>query len=255
MLRPASLLILAFALQVAQAQQVEPHGPAASVLSPTSPGVAHGTASSILSPTPRIGPNGRILVNPRRFRVRFGDSRVRHVRREFVPVPIFIPAYPLDGNYAYVDSEAPSNDQSASEDANSSSSADTEALREAYYRGARDALAQQADSRYGEHYLDAREKASADKDRTPAKPAAKESAPESENTGAKPEPADTTPATIFIFKDGRKLETQNYAILGQTLYDFSNNGMKKIKLDDLDLDATKKANDNLGITLKFPSTP
>src|SRR5215469_220662 len=103
MLRPAVPLIFAFALQVAVAQ-VESHGVPASVLSPTSPGNAHGVPASITSPTPIIGPNGRIVVNPRHFKVRFGDPRVRHLRREFIPVPIFIPAYPIDGNYSYVDS-------------------------------------------------------------------------------------------------------------------------------------------------------
>ena len=257
MLRPASFLIFALALQVAVAQQVEPHGPAASVLSPTSPGVAHGTPSSILSPTPRIGPNGRIVVNQRHFHVRFGDPRIRHGRHEFVPVPIFIPTYPIDGNYAYVDSDAAASEQTAGADAVVASSApDSEALREAYLRGARDALAQQADSRYGEHYLDSRERAQS---KSPASgsqpPAAKESASESEDGSAGAAAASDSPATVFIFKDGRKLETQNYAIVGQTLYDFSNNGMKKIKLDELDLNATRKANDELGISVKLPSTP
>ena len=66
---------------------------------------------------------------------------------------------------------------------------------------------------------------------------------------------DNSPATVFIFKDGHKIETQNYAIQGQTLFDFSNNHLTKVKLAELDLDATRKANDDLGITVKLPSTP
>lgn len=263
MLRPASSLIFALALQVALAQQVESHGPAASVLSPTSPGVAHATPSSVVSPTPRFGPNGRIVINQRHFRVRFGDPRIRHARREFVPVPIFIPAYPIDGNYTYVDSDMAASEQNAGADAVAApSGSDSEALREAYLRGARDALAQQADSRYGEHYLDAREKAQSKPPATTNQPrAAKEAAPESESANtteepsAKEQPAENTPSTVFIFKDGHKLETQNYAIVGQTLFDFSNNAMKKIKLDDLDLDATRKVNDELGISVKLPPSP
>jgi len=260
MLRPAFLLVLASALQVALAQQVESHGVPASVLSPTSPGIAHGVPSSITSPAPRISPNGRIVVNPRHFKVRFGDPRLRHGRREFIPVPIFIPAYPINGNYSYIESEpAPADESAQEEPVVASSSVDAEALREAYNRGARDALAQQADSRYGQHYLDAREKAQsksrASKNQPPAKPAAKPPAPEAEEPVASEEPADNSPATVFIFKDGRKLQTQNYAIQGQTLFDFSNNQLKKIKLDDLDLEATKKANDQLGIILRFPPAP
>jgi len=255
MLRPAIFLALAFVLPGAQAQQVETHGPAASVLSPTSPGASHGVPSSVLSPTPRIGPNGRIFINSRRFRARFGNPRIKHTRREFIPVPIFIPAYPIDGNY--VESpDMPVADQYAPED---SRDPDSDALREAYNRGARDAL-----SRYGEHYLDAREKEQArrsadkadkaDKKESEDQATGKEVAPDGENASPGPEP-DNSPPTIFIFKDGHKLETQNYAILGQTLYDFSTSGMRKIKLSDIDLDATKKANDDLGIPLRLPPSP
>jgi hypothetical protein len=260
MLRRAFLLFIALVLQAAQAQQVESHGVPASILSPTSPGVGHGVPSSITSPAPRIGPNGRIFINPRHFRARFGDSRVRHGRRDFVPVPIFIPTYPINADYSYAEPESAPPDESATEDAPpvSSSSADAESLREAYYRGARDALAQQAENRYGEHYLDGREKARnkppASKEQAAPKPGAKEATSETENT-AKEEPADNSPATVFIFKDGHKLETQNYAIVGQTLFDFSKNQVRKIKLDELDLDATKRANDDLGITLRFSPTP
>jgi len=260
MLRPALFLALAFILPGAQAQQVETHGPAASVLSPTTPGASHGVPSSVLSPTPRQGPNGRIFINSRRFRARFGNPRIKHTRREFIPVPIFIPAYPIDATY--VESPDPRvTDQYAPEDSREAA-ADSDALREAYNRGARDALARQsADSRYGEHYLDAREKEQArpsadkaDKKESGDEATGQEVAPADENARASQEP-DNSPPTIFIFKDGHKLETQNYAILGQTLYDFSSSGMRKIKLSDIDLDATKKANDDLGIPLRLPPSP
>jgi hypothetical protein len=254
MLRPAIFLALAVALQGANAQ-VEPHGPPASVLSPTSPGAAHGTPSSVLSPTPQTFPNGRVAFAPRRH-VAFGNPRHRRPRQEFVPVPIFIPAYPLSSDY--VDSEqATAPDANDAQQDSQDSRADAESLHEAYNRGARDALArerdalaQQRDSRYGEHYLDGREQSRSRESSSNSKDAAPEPASPSAS-----EP-DNTPATVFIFKDGHKMETQNYAIVGDTLFDFSNNGMHKIKLADLDLDATKKANDNLGITVKLPnSTP
>lgn len=257
MWRPAILVILAFAFQNVQAQ-VESHGVPASVLSPTSPGTAHGTPASVNSPTPVQG--GRAFFgDPQRFRVRFGGTR-RRARRDFVPVPIFIPAYPLAGD-AYDDSQTPA-DQAVSDD---SGETDSDALREAYNRGAQDALAaQRGNKRYGEHYLDSRE-------RSPfSPPASKEKKPakdDASQNGSDPEPAAAEsqdnsnanasgPATVFIFKDGHKLETSNYAIQGQTLFDFSNNQLHKIKLAELDLDATRKANDDLGISLKFPpATP
>ncbi|HEY6352352.1 MAG TPA: hypothetical protein VI636_23385 [Candidatus Angelobacter sp.] len=263
MLRPAFFLVLAVALQGANAQQVESHGPPASVLSPTSLGTAHGVPSSVNSPTPRTFPNGRVGTNGRRSRVLFGAPRTHRPRHEFVPVPIFIPAYPLASDYA--DSEQVA-EQAAPEDPGEDSSPDSEALREAYNRGAHDALAQQRDSRYGEHYLDGREQSQSkrstgkSKGAPEAKPgdeaSGKEGSTSQDSGAAASEELDNSPATVFIFKDGHKIETQNYAIVGETLFDFSNNAMRKIKLAELDLDATRKANDNLGITVKFPpSTP
>lgn len=244
MLRTAILLVLAFALQGVQVAQVESHGVPASVLSPTSPGIAHGAPASVNSPTTPTG--GRVFVNPNRFRVRFGNPRPRRARRDFIPVPIFVPAYPLAGDYSNADSDQASADQNASGDSEGDSSADDQAMQEAYNRGAHDAMAQQrTQSRYGEHYLDSREKSQAPvagKDNGQEQPAAQD-------------PPDAAPAAVFIFKDGHKIETQNYAIQGQTLFDFSNNQLRKIKLADLDLDATKKANDDLGISVRFPSTP
>jgi len=265
MLRPAFFLVLAVALQGVHAQQVESHGVPASVLSPTSPGAAHGVPSSVTSPAPARFPNGRVAFDSRRFRVPFGTHHARRPRHEFVPVPIFIPAYPLASDYT--DSEQTA-DQPPPEDPQPDSSSDSQALREAYLRGAHDALAQQRDSRYGDHYLDAREqrqsKTSAGKSKAAqeTKQAQEEDAdgkqsPASEDAApAQPDQPDNSPATVFIFKDGHKIETQNYAIVGETLIDFSNNAMRKIKLSELDLNATKKANDDLGITVKFPpSTP
>ncbi|HEY6250788.1 MAG TPA: hypothetical protein VI685_12575 [Candidatus Angelobacter sp.] len=269
MLRPAFFLLLAVALQGANAQQVESHGPPASILSPSSPGTGHATPSSVNSPTPAGAPGQRVFFSNARRLKPFGDPRRRRPRHEFVPVPIFIPAYPLASDS--VDSEQTA-DPAAPEDTgeDSSSNPDSQALRDAYNRGARDALAQQRDalaqkrdSRYGEHYLDGREQSPSKPSASKGKPAKEakeaeeadgtETAPENAKAAAVDQP-DDSPATVFIFKDGHKIQTQNYAIVGETLFDFSNNAMKKFKLAELDLDATKKANDDLGITVKFPST-
>jgi hypothetical protein len=240
MLRPAFLFLVVFALSVAQAQQVEPHGPSASVLSPTPDGRGHGTPASVLSPAPPQTPNGRVVFDPHRSLVRFGKPPGRRrTRQDVIPVPIFIPGY-LPSDYVDPESEAAASEE-YTQDPNAASGADTDALRDAYYRGAHDAMArQQADSRYGDHYLDSREKAA-------AKPASDDS-----GASTKEEPAEQTPPTVFIFKDGHKLQTQNYAIVGQTLYDLSNNQVHKIQLAEIDLDATKKANDDLGIPLRLP---
>jgi len=61
--------------------------------------------------------------------------------------------------------------------------------------------------------------------------------------------------TLLIFKDGRKLEIGNYAIIGATLFDLTPGHSRKIALADLDLEATLKENDDRGVTFQIPSAP
>jgi hypothetical protein len=68
-----------------------------------------------------------------------------------------------------------------------------------------------------------------------------------------PAPAAPQPATVLIFKDGHKSEVQNYAIVGGTLFDFTDGRSHKILLADLDLPATLKANDDRGVDFQIPA--
>jgi hypothetical protein len=61
-----------------------------------------------------------------------------------------------------------------------------------------------------------------------------------------------TPSTVLVFRDQHKQEVQNYAIVGQTLWNFSAQRTQKIPLASLDLAATVKANDEQGITFRIP---
>jgi len=56
--------------------------------------------------------------------------------------------------------------------------------------------------------------------------------------------------TVLVFRDGRRMEIQNYAIVGQTLWVFDERAATKIPLSDLDLDATQK--ENRGSGFRFP---
>jgi len=67
-----------------------------------------------------------------------------------------------------------------------------------------------------------------------------------------PPPMANQPATLLVFKDGRRLEIENYAIVGNTLYDLSGGARRKIPLADLDLGATTKENDERGIDFRVP---
>jgi hypothetical protein len=60
------------------------------------------------------------------------------------------------------------------------------------------------------------------------------------------------PPTVLVFRDQHKQEVQNYAIVGQTLWNFAGSRTQKIPLDDLDLPATVKANDDRGVDFRVP---
>ncbi len=71
-----------------------------------------------------------------------------------------------------------------------------------------------------------------------------------------PEPVKASPpreqdATVLVFRDGRQMEVYNYAIVGKTLYSFDS-GTHKYPLSDLDLDATRKINDDRGTEFHLP---
>jgi hypothetical protein len=198
-----------------------------SVTSPTPDGRLHGIPSTITAPGRRI-PAGR--------RVFFSDPQ--HRRHSAAVVPLFYSAYP----YPVTDPGAYDPQQPPAEDAAAPAATEDQALRDAYNRGAQDALSSQQQDRYGQHYLDSR---------TRPQPA-----PEPQNQASAPQQAasapveDSTP-TVFIFKDGHRIETNSYVIMGQTLFDFSSKPLKKIQMAELDLDATKKANDEIGNPLRF----
>jgi hypothetical protein len=66
------------------------------------------------------------------------------------------------------------------------------------------------------------------------------------------ERADPVLPTILVFRDQHKKEVQNYAIVGQTLWNFASQHTEKIPLSDLDLTATAKANDERGVDFRVP---
>src|SRR6202049_4694147 len=81
------------------------------------------------------------------------------------------------------------------------------------------------------------------------------SAPAPRNAPADEQQASVTQiATVLIFRDQRKKEVQNYAIVGQTLWSFAPQHAEKIPLSELDLTATVKANEDRGINFEIPSS-
>lgn len=83
-------------------------------------------------------------------------------------------------------------------------------------------------------------------------PAPKAAAPVDEAAPA--EPVASQPSTVLIFKDGHKADVGNYAIVGDTLFDLADGRTRKILLADLDLPATRKANDDRGVDFQVPAS-
>jgi hypothetical protein len=52
--------------------------------------------------------------------------------------------------------------------------------------------------------------------------------------------------TVLVFRDGHRSEVQNYGVVGQTLWVFTEHHARKYPLSDLDLPATKSANEERG---------
>lgn len=78
-------------------------------------------------------------------------------------------------------------------------------------------------------------------------PAPQLSAPsESQN----PQPS---PATVLVFRDQHKEQIRNYAIVGQTLWNFARQGAERIPFARLDIPATIQANDERGIAFRVPT--
>jgi len=68
------------------------------------------------------------------------------------------------------------------------------------------------------------------------------------------DPDPPLPATVLIFKDGRSVEVGNYAIQGATLFDLTPGHRRKIAINDLDLEATRRQNDERGVSFQLPQS-
>jgi hypothetical protein len=78
-------------------------------------------------------------------------------------------------------------------------------------------------------------------------------APASSAAPAKSQSHDNGPPTTLVFRDGKRVETQNYAIVGNTLWLMADNGhMQKVLLSELDREATLKSNEDRGVDFRVP---
>lgn len=84
----------------------------------------------------------------------------------------------------------------------------------------------------------------------PAAPDASPAQPDS----ASSQPAQPQEPNVLVFRDGHQLEVQNYAIVGDFLYDFTPGHARKVPLSQLDLPATVKTNDDRGVDFTLPAS-
>ncbi len=60
---------------------------------------------------------------------------------------------------------------------------------------------------------------------------------------------------VFIFKDGRRISAQNYAIAGETLWVLDEHAARKYPLIEIDATATEHANAINGVDIRIPTAP
>ena len=60
------------------------------------------------------------------------------------------------------------------------------------------------------------------------------------------------PTTVLVYRDGHQVEVRDYAILGKTLWVFSNQMTRRVPLADLDLAATQRVNGDRGVDFVTP---
>lgn len=87
----------------------------------------------------------------------------------------------------------------------------------------------------------------------PPDPPALASAAGENAPAAQPQPVQPQDPSVLVFRDGHQLEIEDYAIVGDALYDLTPGHARKIPLSQLDLAATVKANDDRGVDFTLPA--
>lgn len=118
-----------------------------------------------------------------------------------------------------------------------------------------DAIADDEEDSSGEPVLVERRISRSIRTRAAAVEAPLAPAPQTPVAAEPPAPVVAQPSTLLIFRDGHQAELQNYAIVGDTIFDLADNRAHKIQLSDIDLAATRKANDARGVDFQVPVNP
>jgi hypothetical protein len=87
-----------------------------------------------------------------------------------------------------------------------------------------------------------------------AAPSPPDASPAQPESAASSQPVQPQEPNVLVFRDGHQLQVQNYAIVGDFLYDFTPGHARKVPLSQLDLPATVKANDDRGLDFTLPGS-
>src|SRR5579859_1219411 len=216
------MLCVSPALRAQRSGGLQFHGIPGSVTSPGVNGMPRGIPGSVTDPTPARGfvgfssiPGGRRHFNGEHGHGRFRGSAVAAPYYGYYGDP-----YLYDSEYTSV--EQPQQQQPAPQ---------VIIIKEESSRRDDDRSSDESDSRESTH-----------------EQVAKAAPP------APPQPSDDSfPMTTLVFLDGHKSEVRNYAIVGSNLIDLTKSPvMKKIPLASLNLDATRKENEDNGIDFHLP---
>ncbi len=193
------------------------------------------------NPNPALFFNGQFSDRQVFNRQASGRHR-RHRDHDSFPVGVSEPAYvPVPVPYAVP--YAVSSDDAYAEDA------DDDSPDSDYVRA--------PDVRRSERIPDSSGKRRASRDLAPMADASVKPAPDESDEpvpAAAEDPVTAQPSTVLVFKDGHQSDVLNYAIVGDTLFDLGAGRTRKIRLADLDLPATGKANDERGVDFQIPAS-
>lgn len=212
-----------------RSSSIQFHGIPGSVTSPRPDGTFRGISGSVTDPTFNGVPSFRVSGNFGRSRGGFDHDRGRGDGRHRTPV--FVPYY--YGNPYYYDSSQYTESEEPQQPAQPP--VQVIVVKEEPSRSS-------DDSRYGEHYFD---------DHDSNRQSAHDQIAQAKPTPAPPD--EPVVMTTLIYRDGHKAELRNYAIVGSNLIDLSKGQvLKKIPLASLDLDATRKENEDNGVDFRVP---
>jgi hypothetical protein len=222
----ALLLCVVPALVAQRGGGLELHGVPASVTDPGPNGEPRGIPASVTDPTPRRVP---------------GNFTGMHGNRQSAPV-FAIPFYGYYGVPYYDYADYAQYDQAQAQPVQQQPQQPPQPqviiIKEEPYTS-------DDESRYGEHSFDEQDS----RRRAPVRDQIAQIPPAPASQSAQ----DNSPATILVYRDGHKSEVRNYAIVGSNLVDLTRSPvLKKIPLDSLDLDATRKANEDNGVDFHTP---